>query len=104
MEEGKREGGPSIPPLPPLPSILLLLPSLPPHALPPSLSPLSHTPSPCLPQVFLKFSGNRASIGPVVFISHLLHCSWYSAKISNETNEIVIIFNNQSFANWTAFD
>lgn len=55
-------------------------------------------------QVFIRFSGNRASIGPVVFISHLLHCSWYAAQeVDEETNEFLILFDVKRFPEWSAF-
>ncbi len=54
-------------------------------------------------QVSIRFSGNRASIGPVVFISHLLHCSWYSVEPVDGTNEVRIIFDVERFPDWSAF-
>jgi hypothetical protein len=54
-------------------------------------------------QVSINFSGNEASIGPAVYISHVLHCSWYSINFINKTNQINITFNSDAFLEWTAF-
>ena len=56
-------------------------------------------------QVSIRFSGNRASVGPAVYISHLDHCSWFSAnRVDNLTNEIDVTFGIERFPNWKVFE
>lgn len=40
----------------------------------------------------------------MVFSSHLLHCSWYSAElVDSQTNELRIVFEVRNFTHWEAF-
>ncbi len=56
-------------------------------------------------QVSIRFSGNRASVGPAVYISHLDHCSWFSVNTAeNNTNEINVTFQIEQFPNWKVFE
>jgi len=59
-----------------------------------------------LRQVTVRFSGNNASVGPALLISHLQHCSWYqSDRVQTDSiNEVLTIFSVKHFVNWTVFD
>ena len=54
------------------------------------------------PQVVIRFHGNRARVGPAVFISHLDLCAWFSVvrEGGNDTNFISATFSVQNFTNW----
>ena len=58
-----------------------------------------------LPQVMIRFHGNRARVGPAMFISHLDLCAWFSVIRGggNDTTFITATFSVRNFTSWPVF-
>ena len=55
------------------------------------------------PQVVIRFQGNRARVGPAVYISYLDLCAWFSV-MTEEKNANTANFSISSFTNWPVFN
>ena len=55
------------------------------------------------PQVVVHFQGNRAHVGPAVYISYLDLCAWFSV-VSENGNVNTADFSISSFTSWPVFN
>ena len=55
------------------------------------------------PQVVVHFQGNRARVGPAVYISYLDLCAWFSV-VSENGNVNTADFSISSFTSWPVFN